>query len=54
MKLKDIVTTLLELVGLVLIVAGIAIALGLAPALIVAGILLVALSYVLTTRGGRP
>lgn len=54
MKLKDIVTTLLELVGLVLIVAGIALALGIAPALIVAGILLVGMSYLLTRRGGRP
>lgn len=52
MKLTT-VTTLLEVLGLMLIVAGIYIAFGLAVALITAGVLIVAASYVLTTRGGR-
>lgn len=53
MKLKDLITTALELLGLVLIVAGIYLAFGLAVALIVAGVLVIGISFLLTTRGGR-
>jgi hypothetical protein len=50
---KDILTTALEVIGLLLIVAGIYLALGLAIALIVAGVLAIGASFLLTTRGGR-
>lgn len=52
MNLKDIVTTVLELVGLLLIVAGIYLAFGLATALIIAGVLVIGISFLLS-RGGR-
>lgn len=52
MKIKDYITTALELVGLVLIVAGIYLAFGLSVALIVAGVLVIGISFLLTTRGG--
>ncbi|MBW9118877.1 hypothetical protein JNB63_02095 [Microbacterium trichothecenolyticum] len=52
MKRTEILTTLLELFGLVLIVAGVWLAFGLAVALIVAGVLSISLSFLLY-RGGR-
>mgnify|MGYP001627796927 CR=1 FL=1 len=45
-------TTILEVIGLILIVAGVWLAFGPAVALMVAGVLLIAMSFVLT-RGGR-
>jgi hypothetical protein len=48
------ITTVLELVGLSLIIAGVYVAFGLASALIIAGALLLSISFLLTTtRGGR-
>lgn len=55
--MRDIVTTVLELLGLALIVAGIA-QLSVPIAFMAAGVGLIAISYMLTTRtrirGGRP
>lgn len=53
MKAKDVLTTVLELLGLLLIVAGVHVGFGLAAALIVAGVLVIGISFLLTTRGGR-
>ena len=53
MKYTALITTLLELVGLALLVVGIWLAFGLPIALMVAGVLFIALSYVITSRGGR-
>lgn len=52
MKLKDYLTTALEILGLALIIAGIYLAFGLAVALIVAGLLVIGVSF-LIIRGGR-
>lgn len=53
MNRKDILTTALEVIGLLLITAGIYLAFGLAVACIVAGVLVIGASFLLTTRGGR-
>lgn len=49
----NIITTVLEMLGLALIVAGVALAFGAAVAFMVAGVLLIGVSFLLTTRGGR-
>lgn len=51
--MKDILTTLLELLGVALIVAGVALW-SIPLALIVAGVLLILFSFLLTRRGSRP
>ena len=52
-KAIAILTTVLELLGLVLIVVGIWLAFGQAVALIAAGVLLIGVSFLLASRGGR-
>lgn len=52
-RLITIITTMLETLGLVCIVAGIWLLFGMAVALIAAGLLLVGVSFLVTTRGGR-
>lgn len=50
-----IITNLLEILGLALVVAGVWLAFGPAVALIVAGVLVIGVSFLITTRtrGGR-
>lgn len=52
-KNRALLTSLLELVGMLLIVVAVFIAFGLAAALFVAGLLLIGASYLITHRGGR-
>lgn len=52
MKAKDVLTTVLELLGLLLIVAGVYVGFGLSAALIIGGVLVIGISFLLTTRGG--
>lgn len=47
-----VITTLLEVLGLLLIVAGVYFAFGAAVALIVGGVLVIGISFLLTNRGG--
>ena len=50
--MKDIITTVLELLGVALVVTGVAMW-SIPVAFIVAGVAVVGLSYLLTIRGGR-
>lgn len=52
MNLKDLLTTVLEVIGLALIVAATYLAFGIAAALFIAGVLLLGVSFLLS-RGGR-
>jgi hypothetical protein len=50
----EILTTVLELLGLALILAGIWLVFGLAPAIIVAGVAAIGVSYLIKRGGKRP
>lgn len=52
-KKRAVLTTLLELVGLALIVVAVFLSLGIAAALGIAGALIIGLSFLITRRGGR-
>ncbi|MBW9094632.1 hypothetical protein JNB62_13125 [Microbacterium jejuense] len=52
-KTIAVLTTVLELIGLVLIVTGIWLAFGAAVAIIAAGVMLIGVSFLLASRGGR-
>lgn len=52
-KATTYLTDILEVIGILLITAGIFIAFGLAAALIAAGVLALGISFLIASRGGR-